>query len=216
MARSAPDMADATQETTPLDPATKQAIRLLRTEAGTRETRGAALIRALRAAFADEAIGTMLETWPAGGTVVDQRVARFDAIVGHLDAQHGVPTRFELGVMLRITPAQAGNVIRTYQARHPARLRQRMMKRITSITPKAIEGGKKYSFQFEDEPTLSYAAESLRRQGLSRGMKIDDVELTLVIDQKLKVGGEEHDPHDVLIELAKSYEPDEDKDGEQS
>ena len=135
----------------------QRAVALLASEAGTPAARGNALVKALKAAFAAEALGIMLGMQAAGGTAVDQRVARLDAIVGALAPTEYVPSAYELGAMLAITPGQARTVLNTYRARFPDKLRDRMKDRIAKVTPSA--SGSQWVFQFDDVPTLDYAAD---------------------------------------------------------
>ena len=177
------------------------AAALLATEAGTSTQRAPKLVNALKEAYAAEGLAIMLGDQPAGGTALDHRVARLQAIVKALDADEYVPTAFELGAMLKLTPSQASTVLRTYQARFPDALRERMKPRIAAVKP--TTSGDKWEFQFDDVPTLEYAADVLRRRGVVKSLAVDRAGLTLTIDKKVKVGGADRKPDEILKDISK-------------
>ena len=162
---------------------------ILEDEAGTEPERAARLVQALRDAYAKEGLGILLGTWPVSGGVVDQRVARLDALIGGLDEDEPPPTPYELGAMFRITPSQARSLLNTYQARYASKIRDRMKAKVA--TAEVSVSGDSYAFQFTDKATFDFAADLLRRKGFARGLETDSVKLTLKVPTKTKTSKDE-------------------------
>ena len=154
-----------------------QAVEVLANEAGVTPARAKQLVAALQTAHAKEAIGILIGDWPVSGSVVDQRVARLDALIDALPPTAITLTQYEVGVLFRITPSQAQNLLRVYQARHGTKARKRMLTRVAEI-PLKTSGTNKLA-QFDDSQTLNFAIDLLRRNGFEKGLEPDHVKLTL-------------------------------------
>jgi hypothetical protein len=96
-------------------------VELLARHAGTAPSRARQLVHALARAYAREGLAVMLGAWPPATSLVDTRVARLAVLIRELANAEPPPTADELSVLLKITSAQARNVLRTYQARFEPR-----------------------------------------------------------------------------------------------
>lgn len=164
---------------TPVAQVIAQAIDVLAEEAGVSTPRAKELVEALQTAHANEGIGILIGTWPVSGSVVDQRVARLDALIDALPATAITPTNYEVGVLFRITPSQGQTLLRVYQARHGIKIRNRMLARIAEI-PMKTSGTNKVA-QFSDSATLDFAVDLLRRNGFEKGLEPNHTDLTLTL-----------------------------------
>jgi hypothetical protein len=141
---------------------------------------------------ADEALEIVAGTAQSFGSALDRRVATLDRLIGELDAKESLPTLYEVGVIFRITPAQASNVLRTYQARFSARYRGRLQDALTAVEAqkKQRDGIGVFVFDFDDPSVLDYALERLRRRGLTRSVTVDRTKLQIEVarDEKDRFG----------------------------
>jgi hypothetical protein len=167
------------------DEVMKAATRALEEDAGCEPERARALVDAVSAAAASEALEVIAGRTQAFGSAVDRRVAMFDRVVRALDAGERLPTVYEVGVIFRITPAQARNVLRTYQARFSDTYRGRLQGALDAVEAKRQQRGETgvFVFDFNDPAVLDYAVERLRRRGLTRSVSVDRMKLQLVVDR---------------------------------
>ena len=154
-------------------------------DASCEKPRAEALAKALGDAAASEALAVAAGDDLIYGSALDARVARLRRVVENL-GEGAVPNIYEIGVMFRITPTQARNVLGTYQARFTGRFRERMDDKLKQHKPSSITHethGDVFRWQFDDPGVLDYAIDKLRRQGLSRLVWKDEDELTLMVDR---------------------------------
>lgn len=127
------------------------------------------------------------------GSMVDTRVDRLRRLLDRIPASEPPLTRYEVGVLFRIKPSQAQNLIGTYQARYPAKYRVRLDKAVKSAAKKAEKTGllksKDFEFEFENSIVLDYAVDRLKRQGFERGLTIDRPKLTVTASRTHKDSG---------------------------
>jgi hypothetical protein len=167
-------------------PEARVAARALIDDAGCLPERARNLVDAVSNVAAAEALAVVAGTATVSGGITDTRVTRLKALIDGLATTDAFPNTFEVGVIFRITPTQAGNLIRTYQARHSNEYRARMDAQVTATaTATAQDLGKRevWTIQFDDPAALEYAYDKLRRRGLSRSLERDIVELTLTVDR---------------------------------
>ena len=159
------------------------AIAALRSDAGCDEQRARALVKAVGEAAAAEALEVVAGFAQAVGSPLDRRVAMLDRIVRALAAAERLPTEFEVGAIFRITPAQGRNALRTYQARFSDNYRSRLSSALAAVAVKREqhEDVNVFVFDFDDPAVLEYAAERLRRRGLTRSVTIDRTRLEIIV-----------------------------------
>ncbi len=168
--------------------AIKKAAEALTIDAGSDPQRARALVSAAEAAAASEAVDVIAGNAHAFGSAVDRRVATLSRIIVALGSETRMPTAYEVGVIFRITPAQANNVLRTYQARFSGSYRPRLQRAVSKIKPTIVQRdeGDVYVFDFDDPEVLEYARERLGRNGLSRSVVVDSTKLDIVVDCREK------------------------------
>lgn len=170
--------------------AEKGAITALKTDAGCDDARAGKLAAVVKKAAELESLEVVAGAAQSFGSPLDRRVATLDRIITALDTGDPLPTEYEVGVIFRVTPAQGRNVLRTYQARFSESYRSHLQGTLNAIKPKKeLEGGtgtKVFVFEFDDPAALEYAAEKLRRRGLTRSVNIDRIDLKLVVDRDEK------------------------------
>jgi hypothetical protein len=161
------------------------AVAALESDAGCQAPRAKKLVEAIAKAAAADALEVVAGTSQAVGGALDRRVAALARVIAALDDAERLPTEFEVGVIFRITPAQGRNVLRTYQARFSQAYRDRLKSRLGNIPvkKKLINDKKVFTFEFDDPALLAYAAEKLRRRGLSRSLSQDATTLTLTVER---------------------------------
>jgi hypothetical protein len=164
------------------------AARALEEDAGCKPERARALVDAVARAAADEALEVIAGRAPSYGGVVDHRVAMLDRVLRALPREERFPDRYEVGAMFRITPGQAANALRTYQARFSDAYRARLQAALATVSPKGQTraGTSVFVFEFDDPAVLDYAVERLRRRGLTRSVSVDRTKLELVVDREQK------------------------------
>jgi hypothetical protein len=165
------------------DPAAAE--KALVSDGGCTQPRANALVAAVAGAAAEEALGIVAGSMLGFGSALDRRVATLDRIIQLLDDSEPFPNAFEVGVIFRITPAQARNVLRTYHARFSSNYRSRLERSLAGLTPKKErhDDTNVFVFDFEDPAVLDYAVEKLRRRGLTRSVVADASRLRLVVDR---------------------------------
>lgn len=160
-------------------------------DAGCLPERALSLVDAVAEVAAAESLAIVAGTATVSAAFSDNRVTRLKATIDALPLKEAFPNSFEVGVIFRITPTQAGNLIRTYQARHSEAYRERMDAQIKigvakkKVKVKKGKGGGEvwvWIFQFGDPALLDYAYDKLRRRGLSQSVARDPVDLTLTVD----------------------------------
>ena len=168
--------------------AAEEAAEALTIDAGSSPERAATLVAAAEAAAASEVIEVIAGNAQAFGSAVDRRVATLSRIIDALGRKARMPTTYEVGVIFRITPAQANNVLRTYQARFTDSYRPRLLRAIRKAKLAVEEREKRevFVFDFNDPEVLEYAKERLDRNGLSRSVIVDSTKLDLIVDCKEK------------------------------
>ncbi len=168
--------------------AAEEAAEALTIDAGSSPERATTLVEAAQAAAADEIVEVIAGSAQAFGSAVDRRVAMLARIIDALGRKARMPTTYEVGVLFRITPAQANNVLRTYQARFSDSYRPRLLRAIRKVKPAVEERDKEnvFVFDFKDPEVLEYARERLDRNGLSRSVVVDSTKLDLIVDCKEK------------------------------
>jgi hypothetical protein len=161
------------------------AARALVEDAGCRSDRAVALVEAVVEVAAEEALKVIAGNGMVANGVVDARVARLKALVGALKPEDQFPNAYELGVVFRITPSQARNVLGTYQARHSAEYREHMDEQIKGLTAEKRTGKDLtvWDVFFDDPTALDYAYDKLRRRGLSKTLVRDPTALTLTVSK---------------------------------
>jgi len=161
------------------------AARALEEDAGCRPERAHALVKAVGAAAATEALDVVAGSAQSFGSAVDRRVATLDRLITELAPKESLPTVYEVGVIFRITPSQARNVLRTYQARFSARYRGRLQDALTAVQAqtKQRDGTGVFTFDFDDPAVLDYALERLRRRGLTRSVTLDRTKLQIEVER---------------------------------
>ena len=170
-----------------LTPDAQAAARALMDDAGCLPERAVSLVDAVANVAAAEALAVVAGTATVSAGFSDTRVTRLKAIIDALAIREAFPNTYEVGVLFRITPTQAGSLIRTYQARHSNEYRARMDAQIkTTAAKKSLKVGtperKVWRIQLRDPAALDYAYDMLQRRGLSRSVVRDAVELTLTVD----------------------------------
>jgi hypothetical protein len=157
-------------------------------DAGCRPERALALAKAVSQAAANEALEVVAGQTQAFGGAVDRRVGMLDRVIRALDAKERLPTIYEVGVIFRITPTQARNVLRTYEARFAEPYRGRLQAALQTVKPTSQQRGKVgvFLFDFDDPTVLEYAVDRLRRRGLTRSVSADWTKLQLVVDRSEK------------------------------
>lgn len=169
----------------------EKAIKALTEFAGCEEDRAKQLVAAWQEVFAAEGLGVASGEQRVTTSVTDLRVERVKGLVDELK-KSPLPNRYEISVLLRVTPSQAGTVLRNWRARYPDHYEDHMK---TLAAEGECEtgggGGDKATFQisYKDLDVLEYAVDCLRRKGLQRGLKIDRSALTIEIPQKTKNSG---------------------------
>jgi hypothetical protein len=177
---------------------TAAAEEALLADGGCTKARAAALATAVSGAAAEEALGIVAGSILGFGSALDRRVATLDRIIQLLDHTEPFPSAFEIGVIFRITPGQARNVLRTYHARFSGNYRLRLESSLANLRPRKErhDDTNVFVFEFDDPASLDYAVEKLRRRGLTRGVTQDTSRLRLVVDR-----GEE-DRHGKTADIA--------------
>lgn len=161
--------------------------------AGCSAPRATALVTALAAVAADEALLVVGGGAPVSNSLVDARVERVRRLVERLAEQAADEEKarndgqtpntdsanllnaYELAAVLRVQPRQAQSLLRTWQARYPEQLQERMQT-LVGAGSKDVGGSDDaptWTVDYDDPATLDYAAEQLRRNGLSKGLKVD-------------------------------------------
>lgn len=170
--------------------AEKGAIAALETDAGCDNPRAKKLVAVVKKAAELESLEVVAGAAQSFGSALDRRVATLDRIITALDKGDSLPTEYEVGVIFRVTPVQGRNVLRTYQARFSESYRAHLEGTLKSIKPKRkLEGStntKVFVYEFEDPALLEYAAEKLRRRGLTRSVNVDRIDLKLTVDRDKK------------------------------
>jgi hypothetical protein len=161
--------------------------------AGCSTQRATALVHALAAVAADEALLVVGGGAPVSNSLVDARVERVRRLVERLAKQAVDEDRarndgqtpntdsasllnaYELAAILRVQPRQAQSLLRTWQARYPEQLRERMETLVTAGTKDVggTDDAPTWTVEYDDPATLEYAAEQLRRNGLTKGLKVE-------------------------------------------
>lgn len=161
------------------------AVEALQEDAGCTPDRAKALVDAVGAAAANEAMEVVAGRAQSFGSAVDRRVATLDRLINELDATESLPTVYEVGVIFRITPSQARNVLRTYQARFSERYRGRLQNALDDVQAqtKQRDGTGVFIFDFDDPAVLDYALERLRRRGLTRSVTVDRTKLQIEVER---------------------------------
>jgi hypothetical protein len=176
----------------PLTPDEQAAASALAADAGSLPARAEVLVRAVAQVAAEEAVAVIAGTANVGGGVLDTRVARLKRLVDALPATEAIPDVYEVGVIFRITVAQARNVIRTYQARYSTAYRKRQETRLKEAIAYArnIANREVWVIEFGDPDALDYGYELLRRRGLTKSLERDRAAqtLTMLRDQKDRSG----------------------------
>ncbi len=164
---------------------TAAAEKALAADGGCTQARAEALAAAVADAAAEEALGIVAGSVLGFGSALDRRVATLDRIIQLLDDAEPFPNAFEIGVIFRITPAQARNVLRTYHARFSSSFRSRLESSLADLEPRKErhEDTNVFVFEFEDPAVLDYTVEKLRRRGLTRSLAPDSARLRLVVDR---------------------------------
>jgi hypothetical protein len=140
-------------------------------------------VKAVSAAAATEALDVVAGSAQSFGSAVDRRVAALDRLITEMDAKESLPTVYEVGVIFRITPSQARNVLRTYQARFSERYRGRLQDALNAVKAqtKQRDGVGVFVFDFDDPAVLDFAVERLRRRGLTRSVTVDRTKLQIEV-----------------------------------
>jgi hypothetical protein len=170
------------------DEIVKAAARALEEDAGCEPKRARALVDAVGAAAAADAMELIAGRTQAVGGALDRRVAMLERVIRALDPSERFPNRYEIGAIFRITPNQGANVLRTYQARYSDAYRARFRTAVAAAAPKVEKraGTNVFVFAFDDPSVLDYAVERLRRRGLTRSVTVDRTRLELVVDRDAK------------------------------
>lgn len=110
--------------------------------------------------MANEALEVVAGRAQSFGSAVDRRVATLDRPVGELAPNESIPTEYEVGAIFQITPTQARNVLRTYQARFSEHYRDRLQSALGKVNAKSVRqsGTNVYVFPFDDPAVLQYAS----------------------------------------------------------
>jgi hypothetical protein len=177
----------------------ERAAEALREYGGAGQARAEALVTALRSAAADEALRVVTGDQAVFNSLVDTRVERLRQLVEALAEQATeamargetspaslpLPTHFELAAIWRITPTQARSLLRTWRARYPQHYEQRMRATVATGTkePGGPKGKETWIVELTDPAALDYADELARRRGLSKGLKVDRIALTIEAPQ---------------------------------
>ncbi len=169
----------------PATDTTQAASDALQADAGCTEDRADALISAVRAAAADEALAIVAGVDQSVGSAVDRRVATLHRIIGALPDTEALPNSYEIGAIFRITPEQGRRVLRTFQARFSKSYRDRLQAALAAakIEKKSQNGTPVFIFSFNDPSVLEYAIDRLRRRGLTRSVIPDRTKLTLIVNR---------------------------------
>ncbi len=162
-------------------------------DGGCSPERAALITEALGAVGAEEALNVAGGTQDVFGSVVDTRVDRLRRLLERIPQAEPPLTRYEVGVLFRIKPSQAHSLNGTYQARYPAKYRERLDKSVKSAARKADKVGllkaKDFEFAFDNLVVLDYAVDRLRRQGFERGLSVDRAKLTVTVSRTDKDSG---------------------------
>jgi hypothetical protein len=163
----------------------RAALRALQDDSGCTPERAKALLTAVDTAAAAEAREVIAGRALAVGSALDRRVSMLDRVIGAMNANEALPTAYEVGVIFRITPTQARNVLRTYQARFSEAYRGRLQGALSTVTAKRQQRGDAsvFVFDFDDPEVLDYASDRLRRRGLTRSVSVDRTRLQIVVDR---------------------------------
>jgi hypothetical protein len=170
------------------DEISNAAIRALEEDAGCERDRARALVEAVGAAAAAEALELVAGQTHTLGGALDRRVAMRERVIRALDAKERIPDRYEVGAIFRITPNQGANVLRTYQARYSDAYRARFSVAVAAVKPRLEQrsGTNVFVFGFDDPGLLDYAVERLRRRGLTRSVTAERTKLELVVERDAK------------------------------
>jgi hypothetical protein len=163
----------------------EKAIKALAEFGGCTAARAKELLEAWKGVFAAEALGIVAGTEKVTTSVTDQRVERVKGLVDQLEAAP-LPNRYELSVLLRVTPTQAGTVLRNWRARYPDHYEDHMKSLAAEGEHDTGGGGGSkatYVITYKNSDVLEYAVDCLRRKGLQQGLKVDRSALTIEIPQ---------------------------------
>lgn len=156
---------------------------------GSSQDRAEILVNAWKAVFAAEAVSVVAGTERVTSTVTDQRVERIRRLVETIGAEDGdaeLPSPYELGVLLRVTVAQAKTALRNWQARYPDKYEDHMLGRAARGVRRVSgsEDSPMWTIEYDDPEVLAYAVDRLRRHGAQKGLVEDRSALSITVPQQ--------------------------------
>lgn len=167
-----------------------KAARALVSDAGCLPDRARVLTDAVAQVAAADALDVIAGTAAVSTSVIDTRVSRLRKIVERMSDDESFPNAYELGVVFRVTAAQAQRVINTYQARYSAEYRGHMKREVEAALETAeavtIDETQKWRVGFGDPNVLGFAYDTLKRRGLVKTLVRDTVAMTLAADSDQK------------------------------
>jgi hypothetical protein len=175
----------------PNDQLESGAVQALTRFAGVDDARAKLVIKAWKAVLVDEGLAVVAGEERVTTTVGEIRIERVRRLVGELGTEP-LPTPYELGVLMRITPSQARTTLRNWQARYPDEHETRMLK-LAKTAKHEVGGGASptWIIEYDDAAVFAYALDRLRRYGLEKGLSADRANLKIEIPQSTVAGGKD-------------------------
>jgi hypothetical protein len=182
-------------------PTREDAVAALRDQAALTQAEAAAVVDAVAAVAADEVLEQIAGEEPTTGTAAELRairVARICNRVGRLLSAR------EVEVLLRVPPATARSTLGRVRAGWPshsdawiAELVKAQLDKVEDAS--TDEEGERWRIIFNDNAALGYAAERLRREGMSRDLLISAGKQELLVPKQMRDRrGQLRDPRKVL------------------
>jgi hypothetical protein len=146
------------------------------------------LVDAVIAAAQDEAIAQIADDALVPASVADARVVRVARICTHLGRMLS-PTEIE--VILRVPRATSQSIIRRLRALYRSEVNGWIEQLVISQAEAPIDvsnedTGERWEITFNDATAVGYAAEILRREGMTRDITINSQQQTLTVPKVMR------------------------------
>ncbi len=164
------------------------AIEQLREYAALTEAEATAVVDAVIAAAEEEAIDQIANDALIPASVADARVVRVARICAHIGRLLS-PTEIE--VILRIPPTTARSTTRRLRALYRSEIetwiKQLVISQLAETEDASTElAGDRWRFIFNDPTAIEYAAEILRREGMTRDIAINEQQQSLTVPKQMR------------------------------
>jgi hypothetical protein len=164
------------------------AVEQLRHYAALTEDEASALVDAVVAAAAGEAIDQIANDALIPASVADARVVRLARICAHLGRLLS-PTEIE--VVLRVPPSTARSTVRRLRALYRSEIEQWIRSLVTSQLAETEDAsselaGQRWRFTFNDPNAIEYAMEILRREGMTRDIAVNEQQQSLTVPKQMR------------------------------